>query len=222
MEVYGSHERKLPLTCRRGHQWGPAPLSVSWVPGQRPTAGAEPGHGHLVVHCAQPGCTETWQTDGDTLLAVLEDRSSQAGADRDSTEVMAAFDAVWSLFTQAHAHQRELLKATHPSAARLARLRSWIQDCVTATEAILQAGTVTARSDEVAQLTEIAARVSAVVDAFHMYATTLDRSRRAGPAAIGSARSEPLAAVADDERVLVNYRAELRESMRQLMAELQS
>jgi hypothetical protein len=153
---------------------------------------------------------------------VLEARSSQAGADRDSTEVIAAFDAVWRLLMQAHAHHRELLRATHPSAARLARLRSWTQDCVTATEAILQAGALTARSDEVAQLTEIAAKVSTVVDAFHIYAAMLDRSRRVGSAAIGSARSEPLAAVADDEKVLVNYRAELRESMQQLIAELQS
>lgn len=200
----------------------PAPLPVSRAPCQCPTASADLGCGHLVVHCPQPGCTETWQTDPDSLLAILKDRTSVAAADRDSTEVIAALEAVWTLLMQAHEHQRGLLRASHPSAARMARLRSWIQDCVTAIDTVLQSEALTARSDKVAHVTEIAAKVAAVVDAFHMYASMLERSRSVSQAAIGSSRSGPLAAVADDERVLLSCRADLRESMQQLIAALQS
>jgi hypothetical protein len=220
MEAYGAHERKTPSACRRGHPWGPAPLSVSWVSSQYPTPVADPGRGQLVVHCPQPGCTETWQTDADTLLAVLEDRTSDAAADRDNTKVMAALDAAWTLFRQAREYQRELLRSSHPSAARLARLRLWVQDCVTAIDTMLQSEALTARSDEVAHVTAIAGKVSTIVDSFHMYTSMLERSRRAGQAAIGSSRSGPLTAVADDERVLLSCRADLRESMQQLIAEL--
>lgn len=220
MEDHGSHGRKVPLTCRKGHPWGPAPLSVSWAPCQCSTAMEDPGRGHLVVHCSQPGCAEIWQTDADTLLTALEDRTNDAAADRESTEVIATLEAVWTLLMQAHEHERGLLRASHPSAARIARLRSWIQDCVTAIDIALQSEALTARSDKVAHVTEIATKVAAIVDAFHIYASMLERSRKSGQVTIGSPRPGPLAAVADDERVLLSCRADLRESMQQLIAAL--
>jgi hypothetical protein len=93
---------------------------------------------------------------------------------------------------------------------------------VTAIDTVLQSEALTARSDKVAHVTEVTAKVAVVVDAFHMYASMLERSRSASQSAIGSSRSGPLAAVADDERVLLSCRADLRESMQQLIATLQS
>jgi hypothetical protein len=175
---------------------------------------------HVVVHCSQPGCTETWQTDVDTLVSVLGDRAPEAAADRGSLAVTAAMEAVWALLRRAREYQRDLLRASHPSAARLARLGSWIQECVTATSMILESETLAARSDELADVAEIAAKVTAVVDTFHMYAGLLEKSRRASLVAFGGARPGSLASVAEDERVLLGCRADLRDSMRQLIAEL--
>ena len=208
MDDYDSQNRKVALTCGRGHPWGPAPLSVSCV------------RDHLVVHCSQPGCTETWQTDVDTLVSVLGNRAPEAAADRGSLAVMAALEAVWALVRRAREYQRDLLRASHPSAARLARLGSWIQECVTATNMILESETLAARSDEFADVAEIAAKVSVVVDTFHIYVGLLEKSRRASLGAFGVARAAPLAAVADDERVLLGCRADLRDSIGQLTAEL--
>jgi hypothetical protein len=202
------------VSCRNGHPWGPAPLRVSWTPGERSAAAADPGRGYWVVHCPQPGCAETWPTDPDTLRAVLEDQASQATADRDSTEVMAA----WTLLLQAREHQRGLMTASHPSAARVAELRSWIQGCVAAVDTLLRSHAL--NGEEAANLTDIAAEVPAVLDAFHLYASMLDRYRKANRAASGSPRPGPLAAVADDERVLLGSRADLRESMQRLIAVL--
>jgi hypothetical protein len=175
---------------------------------------------HVVVHCAKPGCTETWQTDVGTLVSVLENRAPEAAADRGSLAVIAALETVWALLRRAREHERDLLRASHPSAARLARLGAWIQECVSATTMILDSETLAARGDELADVAEIAAKVSAVVDTFHIYAGLLEKSRRASLVAFGPAQPGPLAQVAEDQRVLIGCRADLRESMRQLTREL--
>jgi hypothetical protein len=174
----------------------------------------------VVVHCPRPGCTETWQTDVDTLVSVLGNRAPQADADCVSLALLAALEPVWALVGRAREYQRDLLRASHPSAARLARLGSWIQESVTATDMILASETLAAQGDELAHVTEIAAKLSTVLDTFHIYAGLLERSRRSSLVAFGAARSGPLAAAAEDERVLLGCRADLRDSMRRLAAEL--
>lgn len=112
-----------------------------------------------------------------------------------------------------------LLKPSHPSAARIARLRSWIQDCVKAVEEARELEALVVQRDEVDHVEEIAESIAAVVDAFHMYASVLEKFRNANRTAIGlPSQSEPLAAIAEDERVLLSCRAALRESMQHLIA----
>jgi hypothetical protein len=82
---------------------------------------------------------------------------------------------------------------------------------------------LTAPSDEASpDLEKVAAKIAAVVDAFHMYGSMLKRFRSSDQAAMVPTQSRPLAAVADDERVLLSCRATLRESMQQLIASLQA
>jgi hypothetical protein len=134
---------------------------------------------------------------------------------------MAALDTAWTLLMQAHEHHLILLKPFHPSAARIAQLGSWIQSCVTAIDEAQRLEVLIAHSDEVAHVAEIAAGIATVVDSFHMYASMLERFRGIKDAATGlPTQSGPLAAVADDERVLITCRAALRRSMQQLMAAL--
>ena len=78
------------------------------------------------------------------------------------------------------------------------------------------------RGGEIAHVEGLAARVTGVVDAFHMYASMLERFRRIYEAVGVPPQSQPLAAVADDERVLLSCRAALRRAMQQLIAALQA
>jgi hypothetical protein len=217
----GSWQKRwsLPLTCRNGHPWERGRVTISWAPSYSPTALADPGHGHLVVHCRKPGCTETWPIDAGTLIGALGDRSHGEPGNHDSPNAVIALAAIWTLLLQAQEHQMDLLKPSHPSAARIARLRSWIQDCVKAVEEARRLEALIVQSDEVDQVEEIAESIAAVVDDFHMYASVLEKFRKANRTAIRlPSQSEPLAAVADDERVLLSCRAALRGSMQHLIA----
>jgi hypothetical protein len=216
MEGRGSHALNLPTTCRRGHSWGADRLTVSWESCECST---EPraGLGHLVVHCPQAGCPETWPADTETVLGVLEDRNRLAAGDRESAQAMAILDAVWTLLMQAHEHLRELLRSSHPSAARMARLRSWAQDCVTALDTARQSEVLIARSGELAQIADIALQMESIVDSSQMYASLHERFRSTSRATIGSSPARSLTDVADDERVLLSGRASLRESVQELI-----
>ena len=210
-----------PLTCPKGHPWDVGQVTISWVPGDYLVSPANPGHGHLVVHCPRPGCTETWQTNADVLIEVVKDRGRPAAADHDISSAMAALDTAWTLLMQAPEHHLILLKPSHPSAARIARLGSWIQSCITAIDEAQRLKALIAHSDEVAHVEEIAAGMAGVVDSFHMYASMLERFRGTKDAAAGlPTQSAPLAAVADDERVLLTCRAALRRSIQQLISAL--
>jgi hypothetical protein len=211
------------LKCRNGHPWGPGHVTISWAPCDSPAALADPGRGHLVVHCHGAGCTETWQVDADALVGAFEDGSRRASADRDSPQTMAMRDTAWTLLMQAQEYQRFLLTSSHPSASRVAGFRSWIQDCVMAVDEAQRLGALIAPDDEAApHVEEVATRIAAVVDTFHIYASMLKRFRSADQTAVVPPQSRPLAAVADDERLLLGCRATLRESMQQLIAALQS
>ena len=82
-----------------------------------------------------------------------------------------------------------------------------------------------AHSGEIAHVEEIADKIAAVVDSFQMYASMLERFRSADEAnrvAPAAAQGGSLAAVAADERVLLNCRAAVRSSMQQLIGVLQT
>ncbi len=195
------YESNLPLTCRNGHPWGASELTVS---------------------CRQPGCDATWHGDAHTLIHALADRSTPAISERLSAQAAGALDAAWILLMQAHEHQVGLLRPSHPSAARIAALQTWIHACVTAIDKAQRSEALIARSDEAAHMTEIAAKIVPVVDAFQVYASTLKKFRNTELSATGSPRPESLAAVVDNERVLVDCRAALRASLQQLTEALQT
>lgn len=210
----------LPLTCPKDHPWDANQVTISWVPCDCPTNPTDPGHAHLVVHCPRPGCSETWQTKADVLIGVIKDQGRGTAADRDVSHAIAAFDNVWTLLAQAPEHHSILLRPFHPSAARIARLGSWIQSCVTAIDEAEKLKASTAHSDQVAHVEEVATGIATVVDSFHMYASMLERFRKNNDMATSLPMSGSLAAVADDERVLLTCRATLRKSIQQLIASL--
>jgi hypothetical protein len=79
------------------------------------------------------------------------------------------------------------------------------------------------RPGEIARVEGLAARVTGVVDAFHMYASMLERFRKIHEAMeVPPLSPQPLAAVADDERVLLSCRAALRRAMQQLIAAIEA
>lgn len=224
MDDHNRHEQwNLPLTCRRGHHWGPGWVTASWAPCDCPATEVDPGCGHLVVHCRQLRCADTEQTDADALIGALGDGGHRAAADRDGSQAVGMPGTAWTLLMQAHEHQRSLLRPSHPNAVRIADLRSWIRDCVGAIDEARRLEVLIGRGNEVAHVERLAARVTDVVDAFHMYASMLERFRRTYQTVMVPApQSQPLAAVADDERVLLSCRAVLRRSMQQLIAALQA
>jgi hypothetical protein len=208
----------LPFTCRQGHYRGSGQMTVRWAPCDCPTGEADPGCGHLVVHCRQPRCDEA----GTALLGTDEDGTLalRAGADRDGPQAAGMPGTAWTVLVQAHEHQKGLLRPSHPSAAEIADLCSWIRDCVEAVDEARRLEALTGRGGEIARVEELAARVTAVVDAFQLYASMLERFRWIHQ--VRTLPPPPLAAVADDERVLLSCRGALRRTMQQLIAALQA
>ena len=123
---------------------------------------------------------------------------------------------------QASDHQTILLMPSHPSPARIAGLQSWIQGCVRDVSKAQRSGVQVTHSDEIVQVDEITTHLAAVVDAFHMYSSMLERSRSAEAGLGLSPQPRPLAVVADDERLLVSYRVTLRGALQQLISVLQT
>lgn len=209
----------LALTCPKGHPWDAGQVTINSVPCGCPVTPTDPGHAHLVVHCSRPECNETWQAKADILVGVM-DQGRPAAADRDISRAMAAFENAWTLLMQAPDYYSGLLRPSHPSAARIAGLGTWIQSCVTAIDEAERLKASTAHSDQVAHIEQIAAGIATVVDSFHMYASMLERFRNNNDTLTGVPPSGSLAAVADDERVLLACRAALRRSIQQLIAAL--
>jgi hypothetical protein len=198
-------------------------MTADWAPCDCPTTEVDPGCGHLVIHCHQLGCADAEETDVDGSIGALGDGGLRAAGDRDGSQVVGMPGTAWTLLMQAHEHQRSLLRPSHPSPARITELRSWIRDCVEAIDEARRLEVLIGRGDEVVHVEGLAARVTAVVDAFHIYASMLERFRRIHQTAmVPPPQSQPLAAVADDERVLLGCRAFLRRSMQQLAAALQT
>ncbi len=178
-----------------------------------------------MLHCRRLGCAETWQTDAATLFAVLGDRGNGDSADRGRVHALDLLNTAWCLLMQAPEHQLVLRRPSHPGAGRIAEMQSWIQDSVTAVDEAQKTKALLAHSGEIAHVEEIADKIAAVVDSFQMYASMLERFRSADEAnrvAPAAAQCGSLAAVAADERVLLNCRAAVRSSMQQLIGVLQT
>jgi hypothetical protein len=213
---------RLPAHCHNGHSWGPGQVTITWTPCDCSAALDDPGLGRLVVHCTAAGCPETWQTDADALIGAVEHRNRAAGGHR-GPPAMAPPGAAWTLLAQAHDQLAALLRPAHPSAARIAGLRTWIQDCVSALDEAQRLETLVADDGDLAPVQEMAARLATVVDAFHIYASMLKTFRSNRQAALGPLSSpEPLAVTAENERELLRCRADLRESIQQLIAALRA
>jgi hypothetical protein len=224
MADHNGYERwSLALTCRKGHRWEPDLVTVSWAPCDCSITGVDPGCGHLVVHCRQSRCAETEQTDADAPIGADGDGALRSDADRDGPQAAGVPGTAWTLLLQAYEHQKCLLRPSHPSAADIVVLRSWIRDCVEVIDEARRLEALIGRGGEIAHVEGLAARVTAVVDAFQMYTSMLERFRRTHQAVmLPPPQSQPLAAVADDERVLLGCRAAVRRSMQQLIAALQA
>src|SRR5690349_11952162 len=132
-ECMADHDRhegwSLTFTCCQGHHWGPGQVTASWAPCDCATAEVDPGWGHLVVPARPSRCDET---ETAPLPAADEDGALRTGADRDGPQAAGMPGTAWTLLAQAHEHHKGLLWPSHPSAADLAGLRSWIRDCVAA------------------------------------------------------------------------------------------
>jgi hypothetical protein len=136
----------------------------------------------------------------------------------EETQVMAALEHAWALLGQAKQRQMMLLTPEHPQPEDLDCLRAWVQGCVTAVHKALSLEALTVHSDERVHVEQVAAKIARVVDAFHIYAGMLERFRQADEMELPQLR--PLAAVAEDERVLLACRVAVRRSLQQLFAAL--
>lgn len=133
----------------------------------------------------------------------------------DASQLIATLDDAWTLLGQAPERQMMLLRPAHPSPEDLDCLRAWIQECVASVHQARGLEALAAHSDEKVHVEEVAARIAGVVDAFHIYASMLERFRQGEEPGL-LLQSRPLAAVADDQRVLLSCRAAVRNSLQQL------
>jgi hypothetical protein len=164
----------------------------------------------------------SWQEQVYFLIKVLEDENRASADDDRRGRARTSRDSAWTLLDKAPEHLRTLLRSSHPSRARMAGLDSWIQECTTAIQEAEKSGKQIAETDEAAHVANVAEHLEAVLDAFQMYARMLETSRGASRAVAGQPRqARPLAAVAEDERTLLSCRADLRESLKELIASLE-
>lgn len=211
--------QSLPFACRQGHHDGPGQVTIRWAPCDCPAGEADPRCGYLVLHCRPSGC------DGAGTAALLAadaqgGPASRAGDDRDTPRAAGMPCTAWTLLAEAHEHRKDLLRPSHPTAAEIAGLGSWIRDCLEAIDEARRLEALTGRGGEIARVEELAARVTAVVDAFQLYVSMLERFRYIHQ--LRTLPSPPLAVVADDERVLLSCRGVLRRTMQRLIAALQT
>jgi hypothetical protein len=138
---------------------------------------------------------------------------------QEEAQLIATLDHAWTLLGQALKHQLTLLRPAHPSPEDLDCLRAWVEECVAAVYQARSVEALAAHSDEKVHVEQVARKMAAVVDAFHIYAGMLERFRQADQPEL-SPQLRPLAAVADDERVLLSCRAAVRNCLQQLSAAL--
>lgn len=174
-----------------------------------------------VLQEIQPRVGKKWGEIAKELADYFEgeDRklAHQENYDRKRTSFAGDMEDTLERLREAHSQQTALLMPTHPNAARIAGMRGWLTGCAKAVGKARRSGAEVAREDEAAQIDELATQLAAVADAFHMYVSNLERFRRTNESEPGHP-PRPLAAVAEEERLLLGWRASLRDSIQQLIA----
>lgn len=221
MDNADQHRSALPPACRQGHPWGPGQVSIDWTPCDCLAALTEPAHGHLIAHCRNPGCHETEQINVDALREVLEDWNLGAATDSRHSCMTALADSVSKLLAQAREHQFTLLGPSHLSPVHVASLGTWIQACVKAVHQA-QESTPASHRDQISYMEKIKVRLATLADAFHIYASLLERAASADEATLGqTGRTHSLVELAEDEKVLLACRAATRRAIQQLISAVQ-
>lgn len=141
--------------------------------------------------------------------------------DRMRTQLLGDVQGALALLGEASSYLSTLLMPDHPSAARIAGMRSWIVGCVKAVSRAQKSGAQISHGDEVAHLGEITVHLAAVSDDFRLYASSLERFRSADQPAVRQAVRSTAAADEDEERLL-SYRRRLRNSVQLLMSDLET
>ena len=136
--------------------------------------------------------------------------------DRMRTQLLGDVHGALALLSEASSYQSALLMPDHPSAARIAGMRSWIVGCVKAVSRAQKSGAQISHQDEVAHIEQITTHLAAVSDDFRLYASSLERFRSTDQPATGQAARSTAAADEDEERLL-RYRRKLRDSIQLLI-----
>ncbi len=174
-----------------------------------------------VLRAVQPWAGKKWGGIAKELADYFEEEDQkltyQDNYDRKRTSFAGDMEDALERLREAHSQQTVLLMPAHPNAARIAGMRGWLTGCAKAVGKARRSGAEVAREDEAAQVDELATQLAIVADAFHMYVSNLERFRRTNEAELGQPL-RPLAAVAEEERLLLGWRASLRDSIQQLIA----
>jgi hypothetical protein len=185
------------------------------------------GRGELaqVLRVLQPHVGEMWEATVAELANYFERQAHELADElaysRMRTQLREDTEAALARLWDAPNHQATLLMPVHPSAARLAGMRSWITGCARAVVKAQKTGAEVSHEDEAAELVQWATQLAAVSDAFRLYESMLEKARSAHGAEPGQ-QGRPLAAAAEEEQLLLGWRMSLRASIQQLIAVLRS
>jgi hypothetical protein len=174
-----------------------------------------------VLRALKPRMGKELANTVEELANYFEKERLKRAYDRMRNRLHQDTEVALALLWEAPNHQTTLLMPVHPSAGRIAGMRSWITGCVKAVAKAQKSGEQVSYEDEVGEIENIARQLAAVSDAFRMYASMLERFRSTNDAEPGQP-PRPLAAVAEEERLLLGWRTSLRSSIQQLIAVLRS
>jgi len=174
-----------------------------------------------VLRVLQPRVGKPLAGTVDELASYYEKQAQERAYNRLRTRLHEDMEVALARLREAPNHLTTLLMPVHPSAARIAGMRSWITGCAKAVVRAQKTGAQVSHEDEAAQIEELATQLAAVSDAFRLYASMLEKSRSANEAEQGQP-AHSLAAAAEEERLLLSWRRSLRASIQQLITGLQS
>jgi hypothetical protein len=173
-----------------------------------------------VLKRVQPRVGQSWGETTAELANYFEAEEKrleyQENYDRKRTDFAGDMEDALERLRDAHSQQTALLMPDHPNAARIAGMRGWLTGCAKAVGKARRSAAEVAHDDEAAQIDELATALAVVADAFHMYVSNLERFRRANEAGLGQP-PRPLAAMAEEEKLLLGWRASLRDSIQELI-----
>jgi len=179
------------------------------------------GRGELsrVLRFLQRRVGKMWEGTVAELINYFEKQERELAYFHKRIQLREDTDAALARLWEAPNHQATLLMPVHPNAAKLAGMRSWITGCARAVVKAQKTGAQVSYDDEAAEIEQWATQLAAVSDAFRLYESMLEKYRSGHEAEPGHpARS--LAAEAEEERLLLGWRLNLRASIQQLIAAL--